>query len=131
MKSIVALPFVGPLIEKVFGVETKPAPAQNDGDLLNGTVWQAPWLDCRKFIVLYGAEKDGDWLYNLIATPYQRYGREKLKGTASMICHLDSHDNYSGLYTEEQLRKKLSKWKYRPELELRLWNRDTEELNWI
>lgn len=127
MKSVVEMPFIGCLVKKVVGTKTEQA---KPVDLLNGTVWTAPWPLCHTAIVLYGAVKEGEWFYNLISAPYKRnVSLGKTEGTASMICHYDAP--YHGLYTEEQLRKKLSRWKRRPELELRLWNRETEQLEWI
>lgn len=127
MKSIVALPFIGPLIKKAFAVETKPSPAQNDDDLLNGTVWEDSKCRGHRVIVQFYDYRDGKAFYVLLSSPYKAANG----GTAIMVCHLDSHDEWSGLYTEDQLRAKLSRWHRRPELELRLWNRETEELNWI
>ena len=95
--------------------------------LLNGTVWKAPWPLCHTVVILFLEVREGVATYCLLSSPYQASGRE---GTATMVCRYDdttSVGRYSGIYTESELLHKLTKeiWKHCPELELRLFNRDT------
>ena len=119
MQWLAALPFFS-------GIKSKARQLPKDIPL-NGTVWSNSWPICHTGIVLFLDVKEGSGVYILLTAPYET----ESPGTAMMIYHhSDSNIQngmYSGIYTKEALLKKLSKWKRRPELELRLFNRDAGE----
>jgi hypothetical protein len=117
----------------IFDIGRKPKITQIPKDaILNGTVWESPPFFGHIAIVLFLDVKDGVATYALLSQPYKTAERGKPShGTAVMVCHYDKHTyggEWSGIYSEKELFQKLSTWKRRPELELRVWNRKRNEV---
>ena len=122
MQALLALPLVSRL---------KAAQPIPEDVALNGTVWEVPWPVCRTYIVLWLDCKGEQTTYCLLCQPYKADSHE---GTATMVPHLDettAGGRYSGIYSDAELRKKLSKWERLPDMELRLWDRSKEQCVWI
>ncbi|MFH1718523.1 MAG: hypothetical protein ABIF19_14300 [Planctomycetota bacterium] len=109
-----------------FGLKSSINALPSGGQFLyNGTVWQSPktYHIC---IVQFLDVEGGVAKYCLLSAPYNS---AEGPGTAMMVCRygdVTQAGEFSGIYTEEELRKKLSGWKQRPEWGLRIWDAKKE-----
>lgn len=94
--------------------------------ILNGTVWESS--NYMIHIVLWDYDDNNSDVYRLLSRPYEAAGR---KGTAVLISHFLNKNSYNGTYTEEEMRDFLSFCKRREDLELRLYNNETDEVMFI